>query len=90
MLQSLNIPEPVIEVAVEPKTRGYRDALSAALSKLAKEVPSFRVNSNEETGQPLIAGMGELHLENIKDAMRKAGPIRLEPIMDVEVVPPDD
>ena len=65
VLESLDIPEPVIEVAIEPKTKTDRDALSAALNKLAKEDPSFRVKGNEETGQTLIAGMGELHLEII-------------------------
>ncbi|MDD6088630.1 MAG: elongation factor G [Desulfovibrionaceae bacterium] len=69
VLESLDIPEPVIEVAIEPKTKGDRDALSAALNKLAKEDPSFRVKGNEETGQTLIAGMGELHLEIIVDRL---------------------
>jgi elongation factor G len=70
-LESLDIPEPVIEVAIEPKTKADRDALSAALSKLAKEDPSFRVKGNEETGQTLIAGMGELHLEIIVDRLTR-------------------
>ena len=69
VLESLDIPEPVIEVAIEPKTKTDRDALSAALNKLAKEDPSFRVKGNEETGQTLIAGMGELHLEIIVDRL---------------------
>ena len=69
ILESLEIPEPVIEVAIEPKTKADRDALSAALSKLAKEDPSFRVKGDEETGQTLIAGMGELHLEIIVDRL---------------------
>jgi elongation factor G len=69
VLESLEIPEPVIEVAIEPRTKGDRDALSAALSKLAKEDPSFRVKGDEETGQTLIAGMGELHLEIIVDRL---------------------
>ncbi len=69
VLESLEIPEPVIEVAIEPKTKADRDALSAALSKLAKEDPSFRVKGDEETGQTLIAGMGELHLEIIVDRL---------------------
>ena len=69
ILESLDIPEPVIEVAIEPKTKTDRDALSAALNKLAKEDPSFRVKGNEETGQTLIAGMGELHLEIIVDRL---------------------
>ncbi len=69
LLESLHIPDPVIEVAIEPKTKGDRDALSAALNKLAKEDPSFRVKGDEETGQTLIAGMGELHLEIIVDRL---------------------
>ncbi|MEF2230018.1 MAG: elongation factor G [Pseudodesulfovibrio sp.] len=68
-LESLDIPEPVIEVAIEPKTKADRDALSSALAKLAKEDPSFRVKGDEETGQTLIAGMGELHLEIIVDRL---------------------
>ena len=70
-LESLDIPEPVIEVAIEPRTKGDRDALSAALNKLAKEDPSFRVKGDEETGQTLIAGMGELHLEIIVDRLTR-------------------
>ncbi|MCL1985971.1 MAG: elongation factor G [Betaproteobacteria bacterium] len=70
-LESLDIPEPVIEVAIEPKTKADRDALSAALGKLAKEDPSFRVKGDEETGQTLIAGMGELHLEIIVDRLTR-------------------
>ncbi len=69
VLESLDIPDPVIEVAIEPKTKTDRDALSAALNKLAKEDPSFRVKGDEETGQTLIAGMGELHLEIIVDRL---------------------
>ena len=71
ILESLDIPEPVIEVAIEPKTKPDRDALSAALGKLAKEDPSFRVKGDEETGQTLIAGMGELHLEIIVDRLTR-------------------
>ena len=70
-LESLDIPEPVIQVAIEPKTKTDRDALSAALGKLAKEDPSFRVKGDEETGQTLIAGMGELHLEIIVDRLTR-------------------
>ncbi len=69
ILESLDIPEPVIEVAIEPKSKADRDALSAALNKLAKEDPSFRVKGDEETNQTLIAGMGELHLEIIVDRL---------------------
>ncbi len=68
-LESLDIPEPVIEVAIEPKTKADRDTLSAALNKLAKEDPSFRVKGDEEINQTLIAGMGELHLEIIVDRL---------------------
>ena len=71
ILESLHIPDPVIEVAIEPKTKSDRDALSAALSKLAKDDPSFRVKGDEETGQTLIAGMGELHLEIIVDRLTR-------------------
>ncbi|GFM34345.1 elongation factor G [Desulfovibrio subterraneus] len=71
VLESLDIPEPVIEVAIEPKTKADRDALSAALAKLAKEDPSFRVKGDDETGQTLIAGMGELHLEIIVDRLTR-------------------
>ncbi|MGL4722775.1 MAG: elongation factor G [Desulfovibrionaceae bacterium] len=71
VLESLQIPEPVIEVAIEPKTKADRDALSTALNKLAKEDPSFRVKGDEETGQTLIAGMGELHLEIIVDRLMR-------------------
>jgi elongation factor G len=69
ILESLDIPEPVIEVAIEPKTKADRDLLSQSLAKLAKEDPSFRVKGDEETGQTLIAGMGELHLEIIVDRL---------------------
>jgi elongation factor G len=70
-LESLDIPEPVIEVAIEPKTKADRDALSQALGKLTKEDPSFRVKSDEDSGQTLIAGMGELHLEIIVDRLMR-------------------
>ncbi|GAB7080083.1 elongation factor G [Megalodesulfovibrio paquesii] len=68
-LESMTIPESVIEVAIEPKSKADRDSLSDSLAKLAKEDPSFRVKSDEETGQTLIAGMGELHLEIIVDRL---------------------
>ncbi len=71
LLESMDFPEPVIEVAIEPKTKTDRDSLSQALQKLAKEDPSFRVKTNEETGQTLIAGMGELHLEIIVDRLTR-------------------
>ncbi len=69
ILESLDIPEPVIEVAIEPKSKADRDTLSAAMGKLTKEDPSFRVKGDEETGQTLISGMGELHLEIIVDRL---------------------
>ncbi|EGJ50519.1 elongation factor G [Desulfocurvibacter africanus] len=68
-LESLTIPDPVIEVAIEPKSKADRDALSDALAKLAREDPSFRVSTDEESNQTLIAGMGELHLEIIVDRL---------------------
>ena len=71
LLESMDFPEPVIEVAIEPKTKTDRDALGQALQKLVKEDPSFRVKTNEETGQTLIAGMGELHLEIIVDRLTR-------------------
>lgn len=71
LLESMDFPEPVIEIAIEPKTKTDRDSLSQALQKLAKEDPSFRVKTNEETGQTLIAGMGELHLEIIVDRLTR-------------------
>ena len=71
MLESMEFPEPVIEVAIEPKTKSDRDQLSQALQKLAKEDPSFRVSTDEETGQTLIAGMGELHLDIIVDRLTR-------------------
>jgi elongation factor G len=71
MLESMDFPVPVIEVAIEPKTKADRDALSQSLARLAKEDPSFRVKTNEETNQTLIAGMGELHLEIIVDRLTR-------------------
>jgi elongation factor G len=69
VLESMSFPEPVISVAIEPKTKADQDKLSAALQRLAEEDPTFRVSSDEETGQTLIAGMGELHLEIIVDRL---------------------
>ncbi len=69
VLEPIQFPEPVISVAVEPKTKADSDKLSAALAKLAEEDPSFRVRFDAETGQTLIAGMGELHLEIITDRL---------------------
>ena len=71
ILESMNFPEPVITVAIEPKTKGDRDKMSTALSRLADEDPTFKVSFNEETSQTIIAGMGELHLEIICDRMKR-------------------
>jgi elongation factor G len=69
VLESMTFPEPVISVAIEPKTKADQDKLGAALQRLTEEDPTFRVSSDEETGQTLIAGMGELHLEIIVDRL---------------------
>jgi elongation factor G len=69
LLESIVFPEPVIEVAVEPKTKADQDKLATALGRLSEEDPTFRVKTHEETGQTLIAGMGELHLEIIVDRL---------------------
>ncbi len=69
ILESMEFPEPVIEVAIEPKTKAGQDKMGEALAKLAEEDPTFRVSTNPETGQTIIAGMGELHLEIIVDRM---------------------
>jgi elongation factor G len=71
VLERMEFPEPVIEVAVEPKTKADQDKLSAALAKLAQEDPSFRVSIDTETGQTIIKGMGELHLEIIVDRLKR-------------------
>ncbi|HEC97024.1 MAG TPA: elongation factor G [Nitrospirae bacterium] len=69
ILEAMEFPEPVISIAIEPKTKQDQERLSAALMKLSQEDPSFRVSYNEETGQTLISGMGELHLEIIVDRL---------------------
>lgn len=69
LLETMEFPEPVIDVAIEPKSKEGRDALSHALQKLAREDPSFRVKTDEETGQTIISGMGELHIEIIVDRL---------------------
>ena len=71
ILESIVFPEPVIEVAVEPKSKADQDKMGVALQKLAEEDPSFRVTSNPETGETVIAGMGELHLDVLVDRMRR-------------------
>ena len=67
----MEFPEPVISVALEPKTKADQDKMGVALNKLAQEDPSFRVHTDEESGQTIISGMGELHLEIIVDRMRR-------------------
>ena len=69
ILEAMEFPEPVIAVAIEPKTKADQEKLSVALGKLAQEDPSFKVSYNEETGQTIIAGMGELHLDIIVDRL---------------------
>jgi len=69
VLESIEFPEPVIQIAIEPKTKADQERLAESLQKLAREDPSFRVTVNRETGQTLISGMGELHLEIIVDRM---------------------
>jgi elongation factor G len=71
VLESMTFPDPVISVAVEPKSKADQDKLGNGLSRLADEDPTFRVTSDEETGQTLIAGMGELHLEIIVDRLKR-------------------
>ncbi|MBM7709827.1 elongation factor G [Enterococcus lemanii] len=71
ILESIVFPEPVIQVAVEPKSKADQDKMGVALQKLAEEDPSFRVETNAETGETVIAGMGELHLDVLVDRMRR-------------------
>src|SRR5207253_1503461 len=71
VLESMTFPDPVIAVAVEPKSKADQDKLSAGLARLAEEDPTFRVETDEETGQTLISGMGELHLEIIVDRLKR-------------------
>ncbi|WP_438721454.1 elongation factor G [Bartonella rochalimae] len=71
ILERMEFPEPVIEIAIEPKTKADQEKMGLALSRLAAEDPSFRVKSDEESGQTIIAGMGELHLDIIVDRMRR-------------------
>lgn len=71
LLEKMEFPEPVISMAIEPKSKGDREKLAQALSSLSEEDPTFRVSTNEETGQTIIAGMGELHLEILHDRMRR-------------------
>ena len=69
VLERMEFPEPVIAIAIEPKTKADQEKLGVALQKLAVEDPSFRVHTDEETGQTIISGMGELHLEIIVDRL---------------------
>jgi elongation factor G len=71
ILESMTFPEPVIKVAIEPKTKADQDKMGIALSKLAEEDPTFKTHTDEDTGQTIIAGMGELHLEIIVDRMKE-------------------
>jgi len=71
VLESMNFPDPVINVAIEPKTKSDQDKLGTAIQRLSDEDPTFRVHTDEETGQTIIAGMGELHLEVLVDRMRR-------------------
>lgn len=71
ILERMEFPEPVISIAVEPKTKSDQEKMAMALSKLAQEDPSFRVNTDEETNQTIISGMGELHLDIIVDRMKR-------------------
>ena len=71
MLESIDFPTPVIQLAVEPKTKADQEKLGMAIQKLAQEDPTFRVNTDPETGQTIISGMGELHLEIIVDRMMR-------------------
>jgi|TARA_B100000929_G_scaffold99915_1_gene78571 elongation factor G len=71
LLEPMEFPDPVIEIAVEPKTKGDQEKMGEALGRLAKEDPSFRVTTDEESGQTIIKGMGELHLDIIVDRMKR-------------------
>src|SRR6201999_336311 len=71
ILEKIDFPTPVIQLAVEPKTKADQEKMGMAIAKLAQEDPTFRVNTDPETGQTIIAGMGELHLEIIVDRMQR-------------------
>ncbi len=71
ILERMDFPEPVISLAVEPKTKADQEKMGLALSRLAQEDPSFRVKTDEESGQTIISGMGELHLDIIVDRMKR-------------------
>ena len=78
ILERMEFPEPVISVAVEPKTKADQEKMGIALAKLAEEDPSFRVNTDEESGQTIISGMGELHLEILVDRMKREFKVEAE------------
>lgn len=78
ILERMDFPDPVIQIAVEPKTKADQEKMSIALGKLAEEDPSFRVSTHEETGQTLIGGMGELHLEIIVDRLKREFKVEAE------------
>ena len=71
ILESMEFPDPVIEIAIEPKTKAGQDKMGVALAKLAEEDPTFKTYTNSDTGQTIIAGMGELHLEIIVDRLMR-------------------
>jgi elongation factor G len=71
VLEKMIFPEPVISQAVEPKTKADQEKMGIALNRLAQEDPSFRVHTDEESGQTIMSGMGELHLEILVDRMRR-------------------
>jgi elongation factor G len=71
ILESINFPEPPVSIAIEPKTKADQEKMGLALQRLAEEDPTFRVNTDEETGQTIISGMGELHLEILVDRMKR-------------------
>src|SRR5699024_3147695 len=71
ILESMDFPEPVISVAIEPKTKADQDKMAIALGKLAEEDPTFKTETNAETGQTIISGMGELHLDVIVDRLKR-------------------
>ena len=71
VLESMEFPDPVISIAVEPSTKSDQENLSIALGKLSEEDPTFQIKTDEETGQTVISGMGELHLEVIVDRLKR-------------------
>src|SRR5438309_1342425 len=71
VLESITFPEPPVSIAIEPKTKSDQEKMSIAMQRLAEEDPTFRIKVDEETGQTIISGMGELHLEIIVDRMKR-------------------